>query len=495
MSPRTTSNRTSSQRRPGTPASQQHGSHAGFSAACVAVVALVVVYCLGCVFFYQRFWPNTVIGDANVSLMKASAAEASLQDASNTRSVTVSGQGVSFTLTGANAGLELNVEAAVDTALGNTAFWQWPVQLFLRHDNSDALSTSFDNDLLRATIEGNLSAFNSMASDPSDAFLYFDTASQLFQINPGSMGTKLDIDSVMQTVIDALTARRDHAPLTSANLVQQNVRADDERIIAARDAANAYLSCNIDLTVGDQVATTVNPAVVKDWICVGDDFSVWLDDAKLVAWVDALEDVLDTVGDTRTYTRPDGKVVTVTGGSYGWISDGNGIEQIIYDAIYNGTTGQVAVPFHQTADHYNPGGADWGLHYVDVDLTEQHAYFYDWDGSLVADTDIISGSTAEPGRATPEGVYYITYKMTDQTLIGLPDPETGEPKYETHVDYWMPFIGNMVGLHDAPWQSSFGGSLYTTLSGSHGCINLPPSVAQWAYYNYISVGDVVITHY
>ena len=58
----------------------------------------------------------------------------------------------------------------------------------------------------------------------------------------------------------------------------------------------------------------------------------------------------------------------------------------------------------------------------------------------------------------------------------------------------MPFVGNMVGLHDASWQSYWGPEVYKTLDGSHGCVNLPPDIAEWCY-GWIDVGTPVITHY
>ena len=147
----------------------------------------------------------------------------------------------------------------------------------------------------------------------------------------------------------------------------------------------------------------------------------------------------------------------------------------------------------QQAAVYNPGGADWGARYVDVDLTEQRTRFYEADGSLVVETPIISGSVLEPGYATPEGVYAITGKQLDVVLIGLPDPQTGEPSYETHVDYWMPFVGNMVGLHDADWQTWWSPEAYRSGAGSHGCVNMPPDTAAWAY-DWVEVGTPVVVH-
>ena len=49
------------------------------------------------------------------------------------------------------------------------------------------------------------------------------------------------------------------------------------------------------------------------------------------------------------------------------------------------------------------------------------------------------------------------------------------------MKYWMPFNGG-IGLHDASWRSKFGGEIYKN-SGSHGCVNLPRSVAETIYNN------------
>lgn len=56
----------------------------------------------------------------------------------------------------------------------------------------------------------------------------------------------------------------------------------------------------------------------------------------------------------------------------------------------------------------------------------------------------------------------------------------------------MPFNGG-IGLHDATWRNSFGGSIYKN-NGSHGCINLPYNVAS-KIYNSIKVGDPIVCYF
>lgn len=97
-------------------------------------------------------------------------------------------------------------------------------------------------------------------------------------------------------------------------------------------------------------------------------------------------------------------------------------------------------------------------------------------------TDIVSGNPYA-GNATPTGVYRLKYKERNSILVG--------EDYRTPVSYWMPFNGG-VGMHDANWRGSFGGSIYQG-GGSHGCINLPPSIAGKIYSN-IEAGNVVIVY-
>ncbi|MGL6247781.1 MAG: L,D-transpeptidase [Culicoidibacterales bacterium] len=47
-------------------------------------------------------------------------------------------------------------------------------------------------------------------------------------------------------------------------------------------------------------------------------------------------------------------------------------------------------------------------------------------------------------------------------------------------------------MHDASWHSTFGGSVYLG-NGSHGCINLPPAVAE-QLFNAVSVGTPVVIY-
>ncbi len=107
--------------------------------------------------------------------------------------------------------------------------------------------------------------------------------------------------------------------------------------------------------------------------------------------------------------------------------------------------------------------------YIDIDKTNQKLTYFE-NGAAKYITDIVTGNV-KAGNSTPSGVYQIQYKQLNRTLKG--------PDYESFVRYWMRFVGN-VGIHDASWRSSFGGSIYLT-NGSHGCVNVPPVMMPYLY--------------
>ena len=99
--------------------------------------------------------------------------------------------------------------------------------------------------------------------------------------------------------------------------------------------------------------------------------------------------------------------------------------------------------------------------------------------------DVVTG-LPKGGRSTPAGVYTILERMQNKVLRGNLRPD-GTREYETPVKYWMRVTYSGVGFHDATWQSSFGGNVYT-YRGSHGCINMSYSDAG-KLYELIQVGS------
>ena len=147
---------------------------------------------------------------------------------------------------------------------------------------------------------------------------------------------------------------------------------------------------------------------------------------------------------------------------------------------------------NRTPEHTGqlPSGENGGLGttYLEINITKQHLWFVK-DGSVVLESDFVSGKESDPTRLTPSGTYYIYNKERNRVLRGTKQPN-GKYEYESPVSYWMPF-NKGIGLHDASWRSTFGRDIYIN-SGSHGCINLPTGFAGSLYSQiYVNLPVVV----
>lgn len=120
--------------------------------------------------------------------------------------------------------------------------------------------------------------------------------------------------------------------------------------------------------------------------------------------------------------------------------------------------------------------------YVEIDIANQILYYYE-NGIRRFSSSVVTGNH-RLGHDTPTGVYQIRGKQRNITLTGR--------GYASPVKYWMNFIGNSHGIHDANWRSKFGGSVYLT-NGSHGCVNVPPS-AMPELYGMVQVGTPVVLY-
>lgn len=120
--------------------------------------------------------------------------------------------------------------------------------------------------------------------------------------------------------------------------------------------------------------------------------------------------------------------------------------------------------------------------YVDINLTTQTVVYY-LNGVAVLVSPCVTGNPNK-GRATPTGFYSIKAMVPGKRLKG--------PNWDVWVNYWMRFTDGAIGLHDASWRSSFGGTIYQT-NGSHGCVNLPSQNAA-TLYSMVTIGTPVVVH-
>ena len=156
----------------------------------------------------------------------------------------------------------------------------------------------------------------------------------------------------------------------------------------------------------------------------------------------------DTVNTERIFLTTNGRTVQVYSSVYGWkIDQEKEIETIMQEMIAGVQINREPV----YAMRANARGMnDIGSTYIEVDLSAQHLYYYQ-DGSIILESDIVSGDMQYAERQTPPGIFQLYYKKSPSVLKGKM-LENGKYEYERPVTYWMPFNG---------------GSDFMMLHGSH----------------------------
>ena len=461
----------------------------------VIVLVLAAIYGGGALFFSGHFFPNTTLNDEDLSFQSSDTLASEIQQQTDTYSLDIKGQGFSYSFAHDDISLNIDPQKIAHDAVSAQDVAAWPLEIFKDHDVSDVVIASYDDSSFIDGLKAQVASFNEGQTASEDATIAYDDASDAFVIKPEVYGTQIDIDALAKKVGECMGSMRTECEVTQDELTKPKVLASDSKTTDALQKVVALFPNNVTLTLNGSVnAATIDKKTFASWVSINpDDFTPVIDQDAVTTWVDDQTAGMDTVGTERTYTRADGKVVTVSGGTYGWQVDTESLAQNVYDALVAGGATTIDIPTSQSGDVYNgPGKRDWGA-YVDVDLSEQVGRYYDANDNLVYQWNFISGRpTAD--RATPTGIYFLNNKRSPETLIGKTNPATGKPSYETPVQYWMPFVGNSVGFHDATWQAwgSWSPTKYQS-SGSHGCINCSSTDAQWLYEN-LPTGICVITH-
>ncbi len=115
--------------------------------------------------------------------------------------------------------------------------------------------------------------------------------------------------------------------------------------------------------------------------------------------------------------------------------------------------------------------------WVDVNLSKQRAYAYEW--STLVRTCLVSTGIARYPTVTGQFHVYVKYRSALMTGPGY---------YLPNVPYTMYFYKS-YGLHGTYWHNNFGTPM------SHGCVNLRTEDAKWLYENWVVIGTLVNIHY
>lgn len=467
------------ERKKSTRNSRKRAKHLKLRAGLITGIALLFLYFAGTLYYTIHFYNRTTINGVNCSNRSLQNSEDVISTQVRAYALVIEERDeITEQINGKDIGLKIYFDGGLDSLKKKQNPLLWPIGCLVKNDYEIGTMLDYDKDLLES-FYNYLSCFKEdTVIQPQDAHVsdYSESGYTLVSEVQGNLVKK---DKLYELVQEAILALDNSISIEKEECYESPyVTADYEPLIKAVDRMNQLVNTKITYEFGDN-KEVVDGERIHKWITVDADYNVTLDSAGVKEFIDYIGKTYNTFGKVRTLNTSYGKTIEVTGGDYGWWLDRSTEQKELTAAIEAGEQGVREPVYFQKAKQY--GDDDIGNTYVEINLTAQHLYFYK-DGELVIESDFVSGNITK-NNGTPVGTYPIQYRQQNATLVG--------EDYETPVAYWMPFNRN-IGLHDAPWRSAFGRDIYLT-NGSHGCINLPPSVAKTIYEG-ITKGTAVIVY-
>ena len=457
----------------------------------IVVLVLLIVYLAGMLYYNDKFLNGTMVNGSDVGGMTLQKANDQLSKKVNGQSLKlIFNDGQSEVLQSAQLGVSYNKDNSLNQLMKNQNKWAWFIGFFKNEKNTltDLIQISDEN--LTNGIASMEHAKEENQIAPTDAYIQYKDGS--FSIIEETLGSKFNIEELVKNIKVALSEGKQQLDVTKANgYVKPHVYKDDQDLNNQLKAANEYCLSAITYTTPKGKEIALDGSTLITWLSKQDDGSYTKDESvfkeKLTAFVKELASQYNSIGARRTFTGKDGQSHTVSGGTYGFRVSTDSEVSALLKMINENKSENNRIPEHTGQ---LPSGENGGLGttYLEINITKQHLWFVK-DGSVVLESDFVSGKESDPTRLTPSGTYYIYNKERNRVLRGTKQPN-GKYEYESPVSYWMPF-NKGIGLHDASWRSTFGRDIYIN-SGSHGCINLPTGFAGSLYSQiYVNLPVVV----
>ena len=447
---------------------------------------ILAVYFGFAIFFSSHFYFHTTINGVDYSLQSVSKVEdAMTQEVGVYKLSLKEADGDVDFIDGQQIDLSYKKGEELNTVLKTQNVFLWPRSLWENFDIQASVGVEYDETKLENLLNGLDCMKEENQVAPVSAVPEYD--GQKFVVKAEELGSLINVDAFKEKVAEYIGGFRDTLDMVEEDCyVKASYFSDSPEVIAACETMNAYLGASVTYTFGD-ATEVVDGSVISQWLTTDENMNVTYNEEGVSQYIASLAEKYDTYRKQRTFTSGSGNTVNVQGGNYGWLIDQAAEIEALKANISNKEVVTKEPVYKQTAASH--GAADWGNTYVEVDLTNQYMYLF-VNGSVVTSSPIVTGKPSE-GSATPQGVYSIRYCKRNAVLRGPKKPD-GTYEWESPVDFWMPFNG-AIGLHDATWQSSFGGNRYLT-HGSHGCVNLPYNIAETVFNN-VSAGTPVVCHY
>lgn len=448
----------------------------------ITFLLLGIGYSAGIGYYAEKFQANTTFGSVDISNLTLVEAQEKIEADIQDESITILENGVelgTFTMDELNA--QVNTEAILEVSYNSQDPTQWITSFFD--------SVEYDNVLMNHVVIDDLSVEealttiglnNESRTAAIDAYIDYREGSG-YVVEEEKAGNQLDLEQVKNLILEGIQQGNSSVEIKTAYLAPE-VTKEDEKIVTVMDQIEKMSNTKITLTIAGN-SVTIPRENILEWMYFDGNNEIVFDENLIHEYLGELNEAYATFDDYRQFQSTMQGEVEVAPGTLGWSIDRESETQSITADLYAGED-VTREPTIVGTGYNSENNDDIGNSYVEVDMTNQTMFVY-VDGKQVISTPIVTGQI---GTDTVAGAYSVWAKDTDTSLKGF-NPWTNVD-YEQPVDYWIPFDDTGQGIHDANWQSSFGGDAYLT-NGSLGCINTPPGTMPQVF-EHVTLGMPVV---
>ena len=427
------------------------------------VLVLAVVYVGFAMYFKSHFFYRSTLNGVDSSGATVDTVMARIEKRANNYSLTIKGTVGEDEISQADIDMQIaDSKAEFEKALKKQNEFAWICYVFSPKNYESTVVVNYDKDKLQNALNELKDVKNENPVITKDAHVKYENGK--FVIEKEIYGTEVDMNKLISVVDDAImTLDKDVDLKNDKCYVQPTLKSDSDTLKTSCEELNKKINISFVYKVGND-EEKVGKDTLETFFMNDDKGNVTYNDEAISNFVSEMAKKYNTYGKPRQLVTYTGATVTVPGGSYGWkIDKEKEIEKIKSDLDAGKS---VSRDFEYAAKGDARGDKDYGGDYIEVNRTGQYFVVHK-GGQVVLQSKVVTGNPNK-GNATHLGSFRIAFKKRNAILKGA--------DYRTPVSYWMPFNGG-EGFHDANWQPSFGGTYYK-VRGSHGCVNLPVSIAR-----------------
>lgn len=469
--------------------------HIGLIALIVLALLLVgslASYCVYAERYRDTFIEGTYINGIDAGGMKVSEVEEIIKKRVEDYDLTLTFKdGQTEVLSKEEIGFSYVSDRSVSMLLSKQNPYEWIRGRFGSSTSYSVLEAyTYDPDMLEEAMLALPEFSGQNIIKAQDAHMKMSDSNKLV-IVPEVDGNELRKDVVLEALKEAVEEGKtgiDISEIENAYITAE-LRADDNSLVSQVNELNDYLNTKVTYKMYDGTTMILDRTELLDWLSVKNDHSYYFDKdvvrENCSEFIRKMAEKYDKTYTSVTFRSTIRGDVTIPTEKRGYLIDEAGESAKLYEMIL-GKKSEEREPLYNLSK--KPYSDLRNGTYVEVDIQNQHVYFYR-NGDCMLDSTCVTGKQTDSSSRTPTGYFSVIEKDTSRTLQGEINPATGKPSYESFVNYWIRFYKG-YGLHDASWRNNFGGDIYID-SGSHGCVNLPYNVAK-SLYSMVEYGTTVV---